>query len=128
MKYLLLIALILMPTTAFAKGGGGGKHFKKNPPYDCSVTKKPGKIDWIVKAKSDKVGDGVVELTWDDSDRAHKVEVKYGYNGKFKTEETHDDSREKMRGLKKGVVYEFKMRGISNCGKSAWSKTYRALP
>lgn len=123
MKYLLLIAL-LFPITVSAKGSGGGVHFKENPLYDCSVTKKPETPKWVTGIKKEKLGDKQITLTWDDSKRAHDVEIKI--NGKIK--KSADDSREKIKKLKNGKMYTFQVRGISNCGKSKWSPTYKALP
>ena len=125
MKYLLTIAvLVFFPQVVFARAGGGGTHFKNNPPYDCSVIKKPGTPRWVTGIKKEKLNDSTITLTWDDSNRAHKVEVLI--NGKKKT--TEDDSRQRFENLKKGKVYTFKVRGISNCGKSGWSKEYKTLP
>lgn len=123
MKYLLLIAL-LFPMTVSAKGSGGGVHFDKNPLYDCSVTKKPETPKWLTGIKKEKVGDKQITITWDDSKRAHDIEIKI--NGKIK--KSADDSREKIKKLKNGKMYAFQVRGISNCGKSKWSPIYKALP
>jgi hypothetical protein len=129
MKTIILILILLVPSVSFAKTGGGGVHFKENPPYDCSVTEKPSAPKWVVKAKKDKLGDKRVVLTWDDSKRAHDVEIQYWYSGgKVKTKKTGDDSREKIKKLKNGKVYNFKIRGYSNCGKGKWSKTYSVMP
>lgn len=124
MKILIILALALFPITASAKAGGGGTHFDNNPPYDCSTTKKPATPKWVTGIKSEKLGDKMITLTWADSNRAHDVEIKYG----SKTKKTADDSREKIKKLKNGKVYSFKVRGVSNCGKSDWSKTYKAQP
>lgn len=124
------LAVLLAPVHfASAKSSGGGVHFKENPPYDCSVTKKPATPKWVVVTKKDKIGDGKLTLTWDDSARAHDVNIKYWYSGsKKKTKDTGDDSREDFKNLKKGKLYSFTVRGYSNCGKSGWSKTYRITP
>lgn len=124
MKTLIIIlSLALFPLSASARAGGGGVHFNVNPLYDCTVTKKPSTPKWVTGIKKEKLGDRMITLTWDDSARAHDVEIKYG-----KTKKTGDDSREKIKGLKNGKIYSFKVRGVSNCGKSGWSKSYTAQP
>lgn len=111
-----------------AKVSGGGKHLKNNPPYDCSVTKKPGTPKWVVLGKKDQVGNKKVLLTWDDSARAHDVEIKYWYTGGGKkTKKIGDDSREEIKNLKTGKLYTFQVRGYSNCGKSGWSKELKNI-
>lgn len=122
---ILVVAVLLMPLSVSARAGGGGTHFDNNPPYDCSVTKKPATPKWLTGIKKEKPGDKTITLTWDDSNRAHDVEIKI--NGKTK-KKTADDSREKLKDLKNGKLYTFQVRGISNCGKSDWSKEYKALP
>lgn len=123
MKYLLLIA-ILLPMPVLAKSSGGGVHFDENPNYNCSTTKRPETPKWITGIKKEKLGDKQITITWDDSKRAHDVEIKI--NGK--TKKSEDDSRQKIKNLKNGKVYTFQVRGVSNCGKSKWSPTYKALP
>jgi len=120
----LLVIILLFPSVALARDGGGGVHFKNNPPYDCSVTKKPSTPKWLTGIKKEKLGDKMITLTWEDSSRAHEVEIKYGSKNKT----TADDSREKIKKLKNGNKYTFRVRGISNCGKSDWSKPYIATP
>lgn len=120
----LALAVFALPAHGVeAKASGGGKHLKNNPPYNCSVTKKPATPKWMVVTKKDKIGDGKVTMTWDDSARAHDVEIKYWTKGgKVKTKKTGDDSREEIKKLSNGKLYTFKVRGYSNCGKSGWSK------
>lgn len=120
----LIVVAVLTPTVASAKNGGGGTHFDKNVPYDCSVTKNPGTPKWLTGIKKEKLNDKMVTLTWADSNRAHDVEIKI--NGK--TKKSADDSRQKIKNLKNGRMYTFQVRGVSNCGKSKWSPTYKALP
>ncbi|MFZ3032278.1 MAG: fibronectin type III domain-containing protein [Candidatus Moraniibacteriota bacterium] len=124
------VGVMMLPVhSVSARASGGGTHFKNNPPYDCSVTKKPSTPKWVVVTKKDKIGDGKITLTWDDSKRAHDVKVKYWYaGGKKKTDDTGDDSREDYKNLKKGKLYHFTVRGYSNCGESGWSKEYRIMP
>jgi hypothetical protein len=123
MKKIIITLLLIFPLFAFARAGGGGVHFKNNPPYDCSITKKPSTPKWLTGIKKEKLNDGQITLTWEDSDQAHDVEIKY-----TKTKKTGDDSREVIKGLKNGKVYTFQVRGVSNCGRSGWSKKYKALP
>lgn len=124
MKYLLILSLLLLPSAVSAKVSDGGTHYKNNSQYDCSVTKKPSTPKWVTGIKKEKIGDRSITLTWDDSTRAHDVEIKY--NGKMK--KTGDDSKEKIKKLKNGKIYSFQVRGVSNCGKSGWSKVYKAQP
>lgn len=125
----LVVGMFLMPHLAQAKAGGGGTHFKNNPPYDCSVTKKPSTPKWLTGTKKEKLGDKTITLTWDDADRAHDVKIKYWYSGSSKkTKDTGDDSREKIKNLKNGKLYSFQVKGYSNCGESGWSKVYKAMP
>lgn len=125
----LVLGAFLMPGVASAKSSPGGTHFKNNPPYDCSVTKKPSTPKWLTGTKKEKPNDKQVTLTWDDSDRAHDVVIKYWYSGSsVKEKKTGDDSREKMKKLKNGKLYSFQVRGYSNCGKSGWSKVFKMTP
>lgn len=102
-----------------------GKHLKNNPAYDCSVTKKPSTPKWVdQRRKKEKVGNGKIELIWEDADRAHDVEIKW--NGG--TKKTGDDGDWTFKNLKNGKTYSFKVRGVSNCGKSGWTKTYNFIP
>ena len=123
-KLLIILIAIAVPSSVDAKGSGGGVHFEENPLYNCSVAKKPETPHWITGIKKEKLNDRMVTLTWDDSKRAHDVEIKI--NGK--TKKSADDSREKIKNLKNGKVYSFQVRGVSNCGKSKWSPIYKALP
>lgn len=127
MKYLILIALFF-PLTVSAKGSGGGVHFDENPLYNCSATKKPETPKWVTGIKKERLNNKAVTITWDDSKRAHEVEIRYKAGGKWKTKTTGDDSRQEIKKLKNGKLYSFQVRGVSNCGKSKWSPTYKALP
>ena len=126
MKNVILLAVViaLFPITVSAKNGGGGTHFDENAPYDWPATKNPGTPKWLTGIKKEKLNDKMITLTWADSNRAHDVEIMI--NGK--TKKSADDSRQKIKNLKNGKVYTFKVRGVSNCGKSGWSKSYKALP
>lgn len=124
MKYLLLAIIFLLPISVSAKASGGGKHLKNNLPYDCSITKNPETPKWVTGIKKEKAFDKQITITWDDSKRAHDVEIKI--NGK--TKKSEDDSRQRIKNLKNGKVYTFQVRGVSNCGKSKWSPIYKALP
>lgn len=110
----------------------GGVHFKVNPPYNCAITKKPATPEWVwyrytdkKHPKRDAYNNKKVDLIWEDSDRAHEVEIRFrpvGTNSwKKKTEA--DDARATIKKLKNGKFYEFQVRGVSNCGKSEWGKT-----
>ena len=107
-----------------------GKHLKNNPPYDCSVTAKPSTPKWLdMRTKKEKAGNGRIDLIWEDSDRAHDIEIKWGkVGGSTKTKKTGDDGDQKFTGLKNGQKYVFKVRGYSNCGKSGWSKQFIGMP
>lgn len=121
----LFIILLFFPYISYAKGAGGGTHYyNRSENYDCSLTPKPGKIKWVAGSKKDKKGDNVIILTWEDSYKAHNVEIYI--NGKKK--KTADDAREKIKNLENGKTYSFKVRGVSNCGKGSLSKTYKAQP
>lgn len=124
MKKILIFLVLFFPAIAFARASGGGVHSENNLPYDCSVTKKPETPKWITGIKKEILNNGSITLTWDDSKKAHDIEIKYG----SKTKKTGDDSREVIKGLKNGKSYSFRVRGVSNCGKSSWSKAYKALP
>lgn len=127
MKYLILIAL-LIPFSASAKSSGGGVHFDENPLYNCSVTKKPENPKWVTGIKKERLNNKSVTITWDDSKRAHDVEIRFKSGDSWKTKKTGDDSRQEIKNLKNGKMYSFQVRGISNCGKSKWSPIYKALP
>ena len=121
----LALAILILPTGADARSSNQGKHLKNNPPYDCAVTKKPATPKWVdQRVKKEKFGNGRIDLIWEDSDRAHEVEIKWTKG----TKKTGDDGDQKFTGLKKGKAYSFKVRGISNCGKSSWTKSYSFLP
>lgn len=102
--------------------------------YDCSIVKKPSKPDWVwyryptIKHPSrDAYNNGKVLLIWEDSYRAHKVEIRYRIAGtkKWKYITTDDDASTWVKKLKNGVRYEFQVRGTSNCGKSGWQSESR---
>lgn len=128
MKKILLavIALIILaPHGAEARSSNQGKHLDDNPLYDCSKTKKPSAPKWVdIRRKHEKVNNGKLELIWEDADRAHDVEIKWTKG----TKKTGDDGDQTFKNLKNGKAYTFKIRGISNCGKSGWTKTYSFLP
>lgn len=130
MAVVVMFAVMLTaPEMVQAKASGGGTHFDENPDYDCSKTKKPETPKWVAGVKKEIPGDRMVTLTWDDSKRAHDVEIRYRKaGGSWKTKKTGDDSREKIKYLSNGKFYIFKVRGVSNCGKSGWSKKYQVMP
>lgn len=114
------------PATAFGKASGGGVHHINKEKYDCSLVSKPGKINWIKKAKKDIIGDGIIILTWDDAFRAHQVYIYMKREGgPWVKSKAEDDGREKKNGLVKGAEYMFKVQGVSNCGKGKMSKTVK---
>lgn len=109
---------------AQARKSNQSDHFKNNPPYNCSVTKKPSAPQWVdAKFKKDKIGNSRILLIWEDADRAHDVEIRYGVFGSssYKVKKTGDDGDQKIKELKNGSYYWFKIRGVSNCGKSGWT-------
>lgn len=57
------------------------------------------------------------------ADHAKDVEIKWGMvgSGKEKVKKTGDDGAQKFKDLKNGAQYWFKIRGVSNCGKSSWT-------
>lgn len=107
---------------------------KSDTKYNCAVTKKPSQPDWVwyrypseKHPKRDAYNNGRVHIIWEDSYRAHRVEIRYRIVGtkKWKTIETWDDASTKIGKLKNGVRYEFQVRGVSNCGKSKWQSEDR---
>ena len=75
------------------------------------------------------MGNGKIELIWEDAFRAHDVEIKWGrIGGSMKTKKAADDGDETFKRLKNGQAYVFKLRGVSNCGKSGWTREYKFLP
>jgi hypothetical protein len=102
--------------------------------YNCAVVKKPSKPDWVwyrypsaKHPKRDAYNNRKVDLIWEDSYRAHRVEIRYRVLGtkKWKKIETADDASVTVKKLKNGVRYEFQVRGVSNCGKSGWQSDNR---
>lgn len=111
------------------------EHYKNNVPYDCSVTKKPATPKWVwyrypmPKHKDrDPANNGRVHLIWEDSDRAHDVEIRVIGNGKKRTIETEDDAQTIIKKLKNGKFYTFQVRGVSNCGTGGWSDKLKVKP
>ncbi len=127
---LAVVTLLGLPNFADARSSNQGKHLKNNPPYDCSVTKKPSEPKWVdQRMKKEAFGNRRIDLIWEDADRAHDVEIKWGkVGGSTKTKKTGDDGDQKFKELKNGQKYQFKVRGVSNCGKSGWTKWYTFLP
>lgn len=120
----LVAAILFAPLSVVeARSSNQGKHLKDNPPYDCSVTKKPAAPKWVdFRTSKEKAGNKKIELIWEDADRAHDVEIKWGkVGGSTKTKKTADDGDWTFKDLKNGVAYSFKVRGVSNCGKSSWT-------
>lgn len=134
MNYLVIIATLValvFPHGVDARSSNQGKHLKNNPPYDCSITKKPSAPKWVdQRTKKEKFGNSRIDLIWEDADRAHDVEIKWSKvgGGLDNTKKTGDDGDQKFTGLKAGTWYQFKIRGYSNCGKSSWTKVYKFLP
>ena len=128
MKALIVIiisVIILTPFNVEARSSNQGKHSKNNSQYDCSKTNKPSAPKWLdQRKKNEKVGNGKIELIWEDADRAHDVEIKWSKG----TKRTADDGDWTFKGLKNTRTYSFKIRGVSNCGKSKWTKTFVATP
>lgn len=111
------------------------EHVKNNVPYNCSITKKPDTPKWVwyrypskKHPKRDAYNNGKVHLIWEDSDRAHEVEIVIWSGSHKKKITTADDAEVKVKKLKNGKEYRVKVRGISNCGKSGWSDTAKVKP
>lgn len=121
---LVAVSILCVPVSqAEARKTHQSKH-RGNGEYDCSITKKPDAPKWVdARIKKEKVGNGRIDLVWEDSDRAHSVEIRYGIVGssKYKEKSTGDDGDQKFKNLKNGTYYWFKVRGVSNCGKSGWT-------
>lgn len=107
---------------------------KEPAPYNCAVTKKPSTPDYVwykypsaKHPKRDAWNNGRVQLIWEDSFRAHEVEIRYRQVGtkKWRYKNTPDDASKWFYGLKNGVQYQFEVRGTSNCGKSKWRSENR---
>lgn len=126
---MIVIATLLVFPQAYATRGKHDKSDEKKK-YNCEVVSKPGSIKWIKQSTSkDQLRNGEIRIKWEDSFRAHVVEIEWGMvGGKKKVKETGDDGKKTFSGLVNGKVYEFKARGKSNCGKGKWSKTYQFLP
>ena len=108
-------------------------------PYNCEAythkhlakPQKPGYITYRWRPRDDKFNNGKIELIWGDSSRAHTVEIQYrkrGKQNKWKKIYTEDNAKHWIRGLKNGQEYKFRIRGVSNCGKSSWTKVLTAKP
>lgn len=117
MKKFLIAIVLFFPATAFA--GTQNVHHENNPPYNCEVTPAPGSIGWV--KKDDKSGNKQIRLKWRDSYKAHDVEIEY--SGKVIT--VPDDGKQLIKKLKKNKSYQFRMRGVSNCGQGEWTKVYK---
>ena len=129
----MMAAVVLLAPVSGVQAHGAsnqGKHLKNNPLYDCSVTSKPSTPKWVdQRSKKEKVGNGKIELIWEDSDRAHDVEISWKKSGgSWKTKKTGDDGDWTFKDLKNGQAYVFKVRGYSNCGKSGWTREFTAMP
>lgn len=123
MKYVFVIiaTLMLLPGIASARDSHQGSH-RGNGAYNCSETPKPSRPKWVDQSrKKDVVGNGKIILKWEDADRAHMVDIRM--NGKIKN--VADNGSYTFKGLKPGV-YVFQIRGVSNCGKSGWTKSFVA--
>ena len=128
-----MAVLVFAPMhSVYAKDSNQGKHDKSDEKkkYDCSVVSKPGSVKWVSQSKKkDVLRNGEVKLQWEDSFRAHVVQIEWGVvGGKKKTKETGDDGAKTFSGLDNTKKYEFKVRGKSNCGNGKWSKKYIATP
>lgn len=99
----------------------------KSLKYDCSVTKKPGKIRDVQVRPSD-INNGRIIIRFDDSKRAHVVRVKLCTKKKCKSFLTNDDGWHTFNGLKNGKTYKIKLRGESNCGNGKWSEEVKSKP
>lgn len=126
-KIILAIVILCFPVSAFAATKHGDLQ------YNCAITKKPATPEYLTyrwKAKHDRFNNGKVKLIWEDSDRAHKVEIQYKQKGKKKWQKktTDDNASAWIKGLTNSKDYKFRVRGISNCGKSGWSDTLTARP
>lgn len=114
-----------------AAEAGQGTHHKRShkEKYDCSLVGKPSKINDVRESKKGVIGNGEIKLRWNDSFRAHLVEIEYGVvGGKKSVKKTGDDGTQTFRSLINGKPVEFRVRGVSNCGKSSWSKRFVRLP
>lgn len=140
MKKLIILVLALGVSLSLAQGAEAKTlqtyHKKGNKPYNCEITKAPARPKWVwyrypdpKHPTRDAYGNGKVHLIWEDSDRAHQVEIRYSRSGgKKKTEKTADDAQAIVKGLKNGKKYTFQVRGVSNCGTGKWSNPVRILP
>ena len=124
-----LLCWVPTDTVSAASYDVNSYHNDKVTKYDCTLVSKPSKPDWVwyryptkKHPKRDAYDNGKIHLIWEDSYRAHVVEIKYRAVGssKWKTKKTGDDAQHVFKNLKNGKFYEFKVRGISNCGKGSW--------
>lgn len=126
-----LFALVFTFSLAPVAHAGQDTHHKRSEKekYVCSVTGKPSKVSKVREMREGVIGNGETRLRWNDSFRAHLVEIEYGYAGsKKKVKKTGDDGAHTFKGLTNGRPVEYRIRGVSNCGKSAWSKKFTRLP
>lgn len=131
---ILVVSFIAIAEKSNAASYSTSSHhdYGKAQNYNCALVSKPQKPDWVwyryptkKSQKRDAYNNGKVKLIWEDSFRAHKVEYRYRIVGtkKWKTKETDDDGSQTVKNLINGKLYEFEVRGVSNCGKSEWGKT-----
>lgn len=134
MAVVVFLSLVGVPTASAASYTLQKEH-NGTLMYNCAVTEKPDKPKWVwyrypdkKHPKRDAYNNGKVHLIWEDSDRAHEVDITI-WSGKHKKKvRTADDAEVKIKGLKNGKVYKVKVRGVSNCGKSSWSKVVTVKP
>lgn len=130
----LVVSVLALPTQS-ASAYTLQKEHRGNPTYDCSVTKKPEAPRWVWyrypsknHKKRDAYNNGKVHLIWEDSDRAHEVDIVLWSGSHKKKLRTADDAEVIVKNLKNNRVYKVKVRGVSNCGKSDWSKVAEVKP
>lgn len=113
--------------TNTASAEGRPFEVSKSLKYDCSVTKKPGKIR-DVQVRPSELNNGRIVIRFDDSKRAHVVRIKYCTKKKCESFLTNDDGWHTFNDLKNGKTYRIKARGESNCGNGKWSEEVKAKP